>query len=555
MSNTITINIINTGTTIEVVGGTTLSQIAGQLNDTLGFNPICARVNNKTQGLDYTVYQPKQIEFLDRTSDSGSRAYVRSLCMIFYAALLDISPRARLKIEHSIAGGYYCIIDGLDINDSTITTIKERINNLVSRDIKIERHQRPTAEVIDIFRRQGLDDKAQLLSGLGQLYSVYHTIGAVADSYYGCLAPSTGYIDVWDITPYKDGVLLRAFDPENPSHVAQVIRHDKLFNAFTRYLDFNHIIGISNVAQLNAIDSRRSVTDLINVAEALHEKYIARISDDITRHFHERGTRFVLIAGPSSSGKTTFTKRLAIQLRTNLLDPVSISLDNYFVDRAHTPRDAAGDYDYESLYALDLEAFNNDLGRLLAGEQVMMPTYDFETGSRKYRGNTIQLKDNSVILLEGIHGLNPGLTAGIDDHYKYRIYVSALTTISIDDHNWVPTTDNRLLRRIVRDYKYRGTSALETLRRWPSVRRGEEQWIFPYQENADAMFNSSLLFELSVIRDRALDILSRVPEDVPEYATAYRLAKFLSYFRPVLAELLPATSLLREFIGGSAFHY
>lgn len=553
--NTIDIHLPDLGTTMQVAGGTTLAQIADSLKDRLGFKPICARVNNKTEGLDYAVYMPKTVRFLDITSDSGTRTYVRSLCMMLYAVLRRHNPDARLKIEHSIAGGYYCIIHGFDPTPKNIDALKSSMRDLICCDHPFVRHQEPVERVIEIFQSQGLDDKVRLLRSTGSMYAVYHTLENVADSYYGCLAPSTSHVGVFDIKPYRDGLLLLPFDHDNPSRPARMIDHTKLFDSFTRYLDFNHIIGVSDVGRLNEIDSRRRMTDLINVAEALHEKYIARISDHITHLFKSRGTRMVLIAGPSSSGKTTFTKRLAIQLRTNLLNPISISLDNYFVDRTLTPRDDSGDYDYESLYALDLLQFNHDLTRLLEGEEVAMPTYNFETGTRSYSGDKVRLEGDSVILLEGIHGLNPELTAGIAEHFKYRIYVSALTTLSIDDHNWVPTTDNRLLRRIVRDFKYRGTSALDTLRRWPSVRRGEERWIFPYQENADAMFNSSLLFELPVIKERALQILARVPETAPEYATAYRLRKFLSYFKPIPEELLPATSLLREFLGGSAFHY
>lgn len=360
---------------------------------------------------------------------------------------------------------------------------------------------------------------------------------------------------MFDLLPYHDGLLLLGPDADNHAVPATPIVQEKMFGAFTAYLDFNRIIGVHDVGQLNEQVERRRAADIINVAEALHEKSIARISEDIAARYAEGGARIVLIAGPSSSGKTTTTKRLAIQLMTNLLKPQLISLDDYFVDRVRTPRDADGDYDYESLYALDLEQFNADLNAILAGKEVELPSYSFELGKRQYKGNRIRLEEGSVLLIEGIHGLNPELTAHIPEKAKYRVYVSALTTLSIDDHNWVPTTDNRLLRRIVRDYKYRGTSAADTIRRWPSVRRGEEKWIFPYQENADAMFNSSLIFELGVMKDYADEILRTVPNDVPEYAEAYRLRKFLSYFMPIGMHLIPSTSLLREFLGGSSFKY
>lgn len=551
----ITVDLVNTSSQLHVDGGTTIAEIAAMLGDKIPFRPICARVNNKTEGLDFAVYAPKIVEMLDITSDSGQRAYVRSLSMMLYCAVHNLYPGARLRIEHSVANGYYCLFPGLDVTPATIEAIEAEMRRLHEAALPFVRHERPRTEVIEIFRRAGLDDKVKLLETVDSLYSVYHTLGDVADSYYGCLAPDTGHIGVFALTPFREGALLRAFDRANPSQVPPIIDQHKMFDAFTAYVKFNNIIGVRNVGELNATDMQGHTSELINVAEALHEKYIARISDEITRRYENEGTRVVLIAGPSSSGKTTFTKRLAVQLRTNLLSPIQISLDNYFVDRDKTPRDADGDYDYESLYALDLKLFNHDLKAIIAGEEVELPCYSFETGTRYWRGDKVKLGERSVILIEGIHGLNPELTADIDRRYKYMIYVSALTTLSIDDHNWVPTTDNRLLRRIIRDSKYRGTSALETLRRWPSVRRGEQRWIFPYQENADTMFNSSLLFELGVMKTYGEAVLAAVPNTVPEYAQAYRLRKFLSYFRPIPSQMIPPTSLLREFLGGSSFHY
>ena len=551
----ITVDLVNTSSQLHVGGGTTIAEIAAMLGDKIPFRPICARVNNKTEGLDFAVYAPKTVEMLDITSDSGHRAYVRSLSMMLYCAVHNLYPGARLRIEHSVANGYYCLFPGLDVTPATVRAIEAEMRRLHEAALPFVRHERPRTEVIEIFRRAGLDDKVQLLETVDSLYSVYHTLGDVADSYYGCLAPDTGHIGVFALTPFRDGALLRAFDRANPTQVPPIIDQHKMFDAFTAYVKFNNIIGVRNVGELNATDLQGHTSELINVAEALHEKYIARISDEITRRYENDGTRVVLIAGPSSSGKTTFTKRLAVQLRTNLLSPIQISLDNYFVDRDKTPRDADGDYDYESLYALDLKLFNHDLKAIIAGEEVELPCYSFETGTRYWRGDKVKLGERSVILIEGIHGLNPELTADIERRYKYMIYVSALTTLSIDDHNWVPTTDNRLLRRIIRDSKYRGTSALETLRRWPSVRRGEQRWIFPYQENADTMFNSSLLFELGVMKSYGESVLAAVPNTVPEYAQAYRLRKFLSYFREIPSQMIPPTSLLREFLGGSSFHY
>ena len=554
MTQKLKIYCLNLDETIEAEGGTTLAEIADGLTERLGFDPICARVNNKTEYLGYAVYAPKDVEYLPRTSDSGRRVYERSLCMMLYHAVATLYPGAVLRIEHSVSRGYFCRISGAG-KPVDHDGISRHISSLCEADLPFVRHEARTDDVMQILAHQGLDSKVELMRTKPELYSVYYTLGDLADSYYGCLAPSTRHIDTFAFTPYKEGFLLRAFDPEHPAQVPDAVPQEKMFRAFTDYVDFNEIVGVSNVGELNRAVAGRKVADLINVAEALHQKYIAAISDEITRRYHSGEARIVLIAGPSSSGKTTTTKRLAVQLTTNLLKPVMISLDDYFVNRDKTPCDANGDYDYESLYALDLEQFNSDLNRILDGEEVELPTYSFEQGRRLYKGNRVRLGQGSILLIEGIHGLNPELTSHIAESQKFRVYVSALTTLAIDDHNWVPTTDNRLLRRIIRDYKYRGTSALDTLKRWPSVRAGEEKWIFPYQENADATFNSSLIFELGVMRDFADDILRRVPNTVPEYATAYRLRKFLNYFQPIGMEFVPPTSLLREFLGGSSFHY
>lgn len=541
---------------IPVSGGETLSEIYSRLSDRIGITPICARVNNKTEDMQYPVFAPKQVEFLPSDSASGERVYIRSLCMMLYKAVSDCLPGTRLRIEHSISRGYYCrLLNDTEITIELVDRIRARMDELVKRDIPFERKERLTSDVIKIFEQQGLDDKVRLLKTTHELYTVYYRLDDICDSYYGNLAPSTGMLATFDLLPYKEGFLLLGPDRRNESRPARPIPQEKMYAAFTDYLAFNRIIGISNVGELNEAVGRRDSAMLINVAEALHDKKIGRISDEILRRYNDGGARIVLIAGPSSSGKTTFTKRLAIQLMTNLLVPQMISLDDYFIDREHTPRDENGDYDFESLYALDLEQFNKDLNALIDGEEVELPYYNFETGTRQYRGNRIRLEHNSVLLIEGIHGLNPELTAHIEDRMKYTVYVSALTTLSIDDHNWVPTTDNRLLRRIIRDFKYRGTSAADTIRRWPSVRRGEERWIFPYQENADSTFNSSLLFELGVMKEYAEDVLKSVPRDIPEYGEAYRLRRFLSYFSPIGDQLIPPTSLLREFLGGSSFHY
>ena len=545
----------NTQEYIDIDGGDTLQQIYETIEKRIPFRPICALVNNKVEGLGYPVFGPKMVEYLEPTSSQGSRVYVHSLCMILYKAIEDLFPCKRLRIEHSISGGYYCKIkhDEELLTPENIERIKTRMQEIIDQDIKFVRRERLTTDVVEMFRKQGLNDKVRLLESSNDLYTVYYKLDNIVDSYYEPLAPSTGYITAFNLEPYKDGMLLLGCDRNNPSEPRKSYPMEKMFKAFTDYVKFNDIVGLNDVGTLNIGVERGLAPDLINVAEALHDKMFARIADDITRRYNDGGARVVLIAGPSSSGKTTSSKRLAIQLLTNYIVPKVISLDNYFVDRAHTPRDESGEYDYESLYALDLEQFNNDLKALINGEEVRMPTYNFQTGEREYRGDTLKLKENNILLMEGIHGLNPELTKDIPEEMKYRVYVSALTTLSIDDHNWVSTSDNRLLRRIVRDYKYRGASAQDSIARWPSVRRGEEKWIFPYQENADAMLNSSLLFELAVMKEQAEPILRQVPTNVPEHAEASRLLRFLRYFKAINDSTIPSTSLIREFLGGSSF--
>lgn len=557
MSNKMKIFCKNIGEYIEFTGGETLAQIFERLKNQINISPICARVNNKTQDMQYPVFAPKMVEFLDATSASGKRVYTRSLCMMLYKAVTECCPTGtQLRIEHSISRGLYCrLIGDVNITLELADQLRNKMDELVKRNIPFERKERLTSDVIKIFEQQGLNDKVQLLKTTHDLYTVYYRLDGLCDSYYGNLAPSTGMLATFDLMPYQEGFLLLGPDPQNDNRAVRPINQEKMYTAFTDYVMFNHIIGIKNVGELNDAVAQGNAAMLINVAEALHDKKIGRISDEILHRFNDGGARIVLIAGPSSSGKTTFTKRLSIQLMTNLLIPQSISLDDYFVNRVNTPLDENGEYDFESLYALDLEQFNKDLNALINGEEVELPYYNFETGQREYRGNRIKLGPKTVLLIEGIHGLNPELTAHIEAKMKYTIYVSALTTLSIDDHNWVPTTDNRLLRRIIRDHKYRGVSPADTIKRWPSVRRGEEKWIFPFQENADAMFNSSLLFELGVIKEYGEAVLKTVPRDTPEYGEAYRLRAFLSYFTPIGDQLIPSTSLLREFLGGSSFRY
>ena len=549
----------NTNEYINIDGGETLIEVYDTIKFRVGLkgDAVCVLVNNKVEDLHYPVFSPKHVEFLDITSNAGYRVMTRSLCMVLYKALNDLFPGKRLCIQHSISNGHYCQIKHEEdfLSSEVISQLKQRMTEIIDEDIPFQRRERLTTDVIEMFRKQGLKDKVRLLEGINQLYTVYYKLDDIIDSFFGPLVPSTGMLKVFDLVPYERGMLLLGPDRNQLDQVVKWEPQPKLFHAFTDYINFNKIIRLGDVGELNRAIKGGYAPLLINVVEALHNKHFIQIADEITRRYHNGGARVVLIAGPSSSGKTTSSKRLAIQLITNCIVPKVIELDNYFVNRDRTPRDETGDYDYESLYALDLEQFNKDVTDLLAGKEVAMPTYNFKKGEREYLGNTLKLADGDILLMEGIHGLNPELTALIPEEQKFRLFVSALTTLSIDDHNWIGTYDNRLLRRIIRDHMYRGSNALQTIQRWPSVRRGEDKWIMPFHENADAMFNSSLLFELSVMKNYALPILQQVPSNVPEYAEASRLMKFLSYFEPLDEKEIPSTSLLREFLGGSSFHY
>ena len=549
----------NTNEYLSIDGGEALIDLYDTVKGRVGLegDAVCVLVNNKVEDLHYPVFAPKHIEFVDITSNTGYRVLTRSLCMVLYKALNDLYPGKRLCIQHSISYGHYCQIKHEEefLTAEVIAQLKQRMTEIIDDDIPFLRRERLTTDVIEMFRKQGLKDKVRLLEGVNQLYTVYYKLDDIIDSFYGPLVPSTGMLKVFDLVPYEDGMLLLGPDRNNISQVVKWEPQPKLFQAFTDHINFNKIIRLGDVGELNLAIKEGYAPLLINVVEALHNKHFIQIADEITRRYHEGGARVVLIAGPSSSGKTTSSKRLAIQLMTNYIVPKVIELDNYFINREHTPRDENGDYDYESLYALDLEQFNKDVTDLLAGKEVDMPTYNFVKGEREYLGKKLKLEKGDILLMEGIHGLNPELTRLIPENQKFRLFVSALTTLSIDDHNWIGTYDNRLLRRIIRDHKYRGSSALQTIQRWPSVRRGENKWIMPFHENADAMFNSSLLFELSVMKNYALPILQQVPSNTPEYAEASRLMKFLSYFEPLDEKDIPSTSLLREFLGGSTFHY
>lgn len=555
MSETITIYCKNNNTYKDVPIGSSLLDIYTAVGAPLRYRPMNAQVNNKTESLNFRCWQPKDIEFIDYTQLSGLRTYVRSLCHIFSKAVYDIWPTATLNLEHPVSKGYYCVIhNGKNIDLETIEKIKKRMWELIDADLPFLHKSVRTVDAAVLFRERGMNDKARLIETAGLPYTSYYELEGYINFFYGCLTPSTGYIQLFDLEPYMDGVLLRIPKQTDPMELQPVIKQDKMFEAYKEHLTLQRTVGLDNVGDLNlAIEKGRS-QDIILVSEAMQEKQVAKIAEKIADGCKE-GIRIVLISGPSSSGKTTFCKRLQVQLTTNLLHPVGISLDDYFLNREDTPKDEHGEYDFESLYALDLPYFNKDLKKLLSGEEIDLPTFNFETGQRVFKGKKLKLRENSILVIEGIHALNPELTEFIDDKYKYRVYVSVLTSISLDNHNWIPTTDNRLLRRIIRDYRFRGYSAEDTINRWPSVRRGEDKWIFPYQENADAMFNSAMLYELAALRKFAEPILAQVPESSKANAEAYRLLRFLRYFNYIPTEELPGTSLLREFLGGGSFKY
>ncbi len=548
----IQIRCINNGATREFAPGVSLHEVYDAFALDMPHGAVSARVNNKVEGLAFKVYNPKDVEFLDITSDSGMRTYVRTLFFVLTKAIGDLYPDGEVLIEHPISKGYFCSLRiGRPVTAADVDAIKQRMQEIVAADMPIRRVDCPTESAVATFNRAGRTDVSTLLKSAGKLYSTYYQLDDRADFYYGSLLTSTGKIHLFELQQYHDGLLLRVPNRDNPATLEDIVRQDKMLGVFSEHHHWQEILGVSTVGDFNAACHEGHATDLINVAEALQEKRIAGIADDI----HRRGARIVLISGPSSSGKTTFSKRLSVQLMAGGLRPVALSLDDYFVDREHTPLDAEGNYDFESLYAVDLPFFNEQLSALLRGDEVQLTKFDFTLGKRLLTDRRLRIDAHTVLIIEGIHALNPELTCHIPAADKYKVYVSALTTIMLDKHNYIPTTDNRLLRRILRDYKYRGYSAEDTISRWPSVRKGEERWIFPYQENADAMFNSALLFELAILRRHLIPILEHVKESSPAYSEAYRLRKFLQYFEPIPDDDLPPTSLLREFLGGSSFEY
>ena len=533
--------------------GSTLFDIFSVFGLQMEYGPVSCKVNNKVEGLHYRVYNNKDVKFLDMTSPSGSRAYTRTLFFVLCKAVQDLYPAHDVIIDIPVSNGFYVDVRfGRPATDEDVDRIRQRMQEIIDAKMPIRRYMVPTEEAIALFEEKGDVEKVKLLKTSGSIYTTYYKIGEYVDFYYGTLLTNTSELYLFGLEKYYDGMLLRIPSVKDPSVLGELTKQDKMFEIFKEHHRWQDILGIRTVGDFNQAVDAGFTTDIINISEALQEKKIAKIAEDIA---NRKGVKLVLLAGPSSSGKTTSCKRLSIQLAVNGLKPLQISLDDYFVDREKTPKDANGEYDYESIYALDLQLINDQFNALFRGEEVELPKYDFQTGKSKKSGKKLKMNDNNVLVVEGIHALNPELTAQIPNEQIFRVYASALTTILLDNHNYIPTTDNRLLRRIIRDYKYRGVSAQETIHRWPSVRAGENKWIFPFQENADAMLNTAMLYELAVIKTQVEPLLQQVPENCEEYAEAYRLLKFLKYFKGIPYNNLPPTSLLREFLGGSSFHY
>ena len=557
-SKLITVYCKNTGQYYDVPRGLSLMEIYKRIGISLEYPCLACIVNYKLEDLGYTVYKPKDLEFVDASCATGMRCYVRTLSMVLSRAIKEMFPCADLRIEHPISKGYYCVIQWPKGEEQTLTTaivaeLKARMQAIIDADEEIVVEEKQAEQVMELFCKRPDGEKA-LFRTLGTPYVRYFRMGDYIDYYTDVLAPSTGYLNIFDLEPYFDGMLLRIPNRHHPDSLEEAVPQDKMFGIFSEYVGWNRLLGISNIGELNALCRTPRAFEMIKLAEALHEKKVGIIADMIT-HRPSGRPKFVLISGPSSSGKTTFSKRLTIQLMVNGIKPVVISMDNYFVNRIDTPKDSKGDYDFEDINALDLPLFRQHLQDLLDGKEVSLPTYNFEDGKRYYQGNKLKIEPDNIIILEGIHALNPDLIPNIPRHLTFRIYVSALTTINVDNHNWIPTTDTRLIRRVVRDYRYRGYSARETIARCGSVVRGEEKWIYPFQEYADAMFNSALIFELSVLKRHAEPLLQQVPKSCNEYTEAYRLLNLLAYVEQIPEKEIPPTSMLREFVGGSSFRY
>lgn len=541
----------NDQTYYNVIKGTPLRNLYERLPQKLAYPCVGAKANAHTVGLNYTLFTPQDITFLDITSATGMRIYVRTLCFVLCCAVNDVSPENKVRIEHSFSHNYYATLSGCTkVSEDLCLSIKNRMQELIHADVPFKREETHVTEVVKLFRERGFEDKATLLETSGKLYSVYYEMNNYIDFYYSALLPSTGGLTLFDLVPFEQGLLLVVPKQNNPTELEPVQYQPKMMEILSENKRFNMLAGLHNVGCLNTVIEKGHVGDIIRLNEALQEKRLAAIAEEIAARPE---IKVVLIAGPSSSGKTSTSRRLSVQLMTCLKKPKYLSLDNWFVNRDATPLDEDGEKDFESIYALDLPRLNQDLQDLLDGKVIDLPTYNFQTGKREYNGQTLQLSAETILVIEGIHALNPMLTSKIAEDCIYRIYASALTTISLDDHNWIPTTDNRLLRRIIRDYQYRGCSAADTIRRWESVRRGEEKWIFPFQENADAIFNTAMIYELPAIKEQATTVLREVRHDTPEAVEANRLLRFLSYFRSIYDNEIPRTSLLREFLGGSVF--
>ena len=533
--------------------GSTLFDVFSSFDLKMTHGPVSARVNNKVEGMHYRVYNSKDVEFLDMNSASGSRAYTRTLFFVLCKAVQDIYPNTDVVIDIPVSNGFYVDIRlGRPVVDEDVNILRRRMQEIIDSKMPIRRFTVPTEEAIALFQEKGDVEKVKLLKTSGSIYTTYYKIGEYVDYYYGTLLTNTSQLYLFGLEKYYDGMLLRIPSVSNPDVLGEMTRQDKMFDIFKEHHRWQEILGIRTVGDFNQAIDVGHTTDIINISEALQEKKLAKIAEEIASR---EGVKLVLLAGPSSSGKTTSCKRLSIQLAVNGLKPLQISLDDYFVDRDKTPKDENGEFDFESIYALNLDLLNEQFNALFRGEEVELPKYDFPSGKSVKSGKKLKLEPNNVLVVEGIHALNPELTAHVPEEQIFRVYASALTTILLDNHNYIPTTDNRLLRRIIRDYKYRGVSAQETIRRWPSVRAGENKWIFPFQENADAMLNTAMLYELSVLKMQAEPLLQQVPENCEEFAEAYRLLKFLKYFKGIPYNNLPPTSLLREFLGGSSFHY
>ena len=553
MKQKIQIRCKNNKKTQKVEIGSTLFDVFSSFDLKMTHGPVSARVNNKVEGMHYRVYNSKDVEFLDMNSASGSRAYTRTLFFVLCKAVQDIYPNTDVVIDIPVSNGFYVDIRlGRPVVDEDVNILRRRMQEIIDSKMPIRRFTVPTEEAIALFQEKGDVEKVKLLRTSGSIYTTYYKIGEYVDYYYGTLLTNTSQLYLFGLEKYYDGMLLRIPSVSNPDELGEMTRQDKMFDIFKEHHRWQEILGIRTVGDFNQAIDAGHATDIINISEALQEKKLAKIAEEIASR---KGVKLVLLAGPSSSGKTTSCKRLSIQLAVNGLKPLQISLDDYFVDRDKTPKDENGDFDFESIYALNLDLLNEQFNALFRGEEVELPKYDFPSGKSVKSGKKLKLEPNNVLVVEGIHALNPELTAHVPEEQIFRVYASALTTILLDNHNYIPTTDNRLLRRIIRDYKYRGVSAQETIRRWPSVRVGENKWIFPFQENADAMLNTAMLYELSVLKMQAEPLLQQVPENCEEFAEAYRLLKFLKYFKGIPYNNLPPTSLLREFLGGSSFHY